>query len=109
MSEIAKVVDTLRELQTIQIDSPEIRFWWALEKSVQFLQETLERDKGCDRCGDKVIVLRKVDCENCTESQGGIMCGKLKQCPDDEDFYYDCVCEDDNDFCPMCGKKLERR
>lgn len=63
--------------------------------------------KGCEYCGDKVLILRRVDCENCTESQDGEMCGKLKRCPDEGDYCYECVCDDEHIFCPMCGKRLE--
>ncbi len=64
----------------------------------------------CEYCSDKVMVLRRIDCEkNCPygiEVDNG-ECGNLSDCPPDgEDYYYKLVCDDENNFCPMCGRRL---
>lgn len=80
----------------------------AINKGISALQEREERSKKCEYCGDKVMVLRHISCEDCIDDQDGIMCGKLKRCPpDDNDRYYKCVVDGENNFCPMCGRKLK--
>ena len=65
---------------------------------------------SCEYCGDTVIVLRKVDCENyCpygVEEDNG-ECGELPKCPSEESYYYENVCDNENAYCPMCGKNIE--
>lgn len=80
----------------------------AINKGISALQEREERSNGCEYCSDKVMVLRQISCEGCIDDQDGIMCGKLKRCSlDDNDRCYKCVVDDENNFCPMCGRKLK--
>lgn len=88
---LALKLDNLR----LKSDAIRIRFLESIQK------------EPCKYCKSDVILITKVSCEQCTQSQNGAMCGKLKQCPEYGSGYYQSEQDVKISFCPVCGRKKE--